>query len=359
VDFTHGKELGITIAGQPFPHLFFELVLSYSGWRFVDLAFGETFEALRQGIQDALWVLGGVPEVVRSDNLSAATRELKETKGRTLNQQYAALLEHYGLRSTRTNRGASHENGVVEQAHYRLKSAITQALLLRGSRDFSSVAAYRSFVQEVVQKRHQGSQAKLAAEQRRLRPLPPAPVPEYTTYRTRVMKWGTIRVTHKTYSVPSRLQGHEVEVRQYTDHLEVYYQGHLTAQLARLHGEQSARIDYRHIIWSLMRKPGAFARYRFREHLFPTETFKEAYEALSRWRGQRADIEYVRILHLAASTMECQVEQVLRLLLAAGKPFDYVAVRDLATPVTPQVPYLNSIPAPDLKLYDALLQGVR
>jgi len=116
------------------------------------------------------------------------------------------------------------------------------------------------------------------------------------------MKWGTIRVTHKTYSVPSRLQGHEVEVRQYTDHLEVYYQGHLTAQLARLHGEQSARIDYRHIIWSLMRKPGAFARYRFREHLFPTETFKEAYEALSRWRGERADIEYVRILHLAAST---------------------------------------------------------
>ena len=147
MDFTDAGELRINIAGLPFPHLFFEFILSHSGWRFVDLAFGETFEALQQGLQGALWALGGAPRVVRTDNLSAATHELKETKGRTLTQRYAALLEHYGLQATRTNPRSSHENGVAEQAHYRLKSALAQALIIRGSRDFPSVAAYSAFVQ--------------------------------------------------------------------------------------------------------------------------------------------------------------------------------------------------------------------
>jgi hypothetical protein len=149
-----------------------------------------------------------------------------------------------------------------------------------------------------------------------------------------------------------------VEVRQYADQLEVYYKDQLVAQLERLHGEQKARIDYRHVIWSLMRKPGAFARYRFRDQLFPTQTFKLAYEALVRWRGERADIEYVRILHLAAGTLESRVEQALSQLLAQGDPFDYAGVRDLAAPVMPQVPLLTSLGAPDLKVYDALLQVV-
>ena len=358
LDFTHGGELEVTIGSQPFPHLFFEFVLSYSGWRFVDLAFGETFEALRQGVQGALWTLGGAPQVVRSDNLSAATHQLKETRGRTLTQRYGALLEHYGIRSTRTNPRSPHENGVAEQAHYRLKTAINQALILRGDRDFPDVAAYQTLVQEVVAKRNQRSQTKLAEERGYLQPLPPAPVPEYTVYRTKVGRWGTIRATHQTYSVPSRLQGYEVEVRQYADQLEVYYKDQLVARMDRLHGEQKARIDYRHVIWSLVRKPGAFARYRFRDQLFPTQTFKLAYEALVRWRGERADIEYVRILHLAAGTLESRVEQALSQLLAQGDPFDYAGVRDLAAPVMPQVPQLASLGVPDLKVYDALLQGV-
>ena len=358
LDFTDAGELGVTIVGQPFPHLFFEFILSHSGWRWVDLAFGETFEALQKGLQGALWALGGVPQVVRTDNLSAATHELRETKGRTLNQRYAALLEHYGLQATRTNPRSSHENGVAEQAHYRLKTALAQALLLRGSRDFLSVAAYGAFVQAVVDKRNRRVQGKLAGERPHLRPLPQAAVPEYTTWRTRVKKWSTIRVTNKTYSVPSRLCGHEVEVRQYADYLDVYYKGHLVERLERVRGEQQARIDYRHIIWSLVRKPGAFARYRFREHLFPTQVFRLAYEALSRWHAGRADVEYVRILHLAASTLQARVERALSRLLLSDGPFDYAAVRELASPAPLQIPQLLSLSAPDLKVYDALLQGV-
>ena len=54
-DFTHGTELGVTILGQPFRHLLFQFLLVYSGWRWVGLAFGETFEALVGGLQGALW----------------------------------------------------------------------------------------------------------------------------------------------------------------------------------------------------------------------------------------------------------------------------------------------------------------
>lgn len=146
-------------------------------------------------------------------------------------------------------------------------------------------------------------------------------------------------------------------MRQYADQVEVYYKGQLVERMERIRGSGQARIDYRHIIHSLVRKPGAFARYRFREHLFPTETFKLSYDALREWKGERADVEYVRILHLAATTMESEVDRTLACLLESGKPFDYPMVRDLVAPASPQVPHLESLRAPDLKVYDALLMG--
>ena len=320
MDFTHCGELGVTVGGEPFGHLLFHFVLSHSGWRYVDLAYGETFAALVKGMQGALWELGGVPEVVRTDNLSAATHELKGSGGRALNERYAAVLAHYGLRSTRTNPRSSHENGVAEQGHHRLKDAIGQALVLRGSRDFGSVDVYLSFVRQVSDKRNRLIIAKVEHERRHLRPLPPAPVPEYVVYRTKVRRWSTVRVSNHTYTVPSRLIGMEVEVRQYADHLEVCYKGRLVERMDRVHGAGQAGIDYRHVIGSLVRKPGAFARYRYREHMFPTETFRLAYDALREWKGERADVEYVRILQLAATTMESGVARALRLLLVRARP---------------------------------------
>ena len=153
-DFTHGNSLGVTIAGRAYPHLLFQLILSHSGWRYAEVAAGETFLALKQGLQAALWSLGGVPQVVRSDNTSAATHEMRRSRGRALNDAYEALLDHYGLRSTRINRGQSHENGVAEQGHYRLKDAIDQALILRGSRDFDTAYDYALFVGQMVRRRN-------------------------------------------------------------------------------------------------------------------------------------------------------------------------------------------------------------
>jgi hypothetical protein len=171
-----------------------------------------------------------------------------------------------------------------------------------------------------------------------------------------VRRWSTIRVGGKTYSVPSRLIGHEVEARQHPDVVEVYYRGRLVETMPRIRGEGEARIDYRHVIWSLVRKPGAFARYRYREELFPTLVFRRAYDALQAARGDRADVEYVRTLHLAASTLEANVERALVTLLERGEPFDYAAVKALASPEQPRVPVV-AIPAVDLGAYDQLLGG--
>ena len=354
-DFTHCGELKVTIAGQSYPHLLFQLILSHSGWRYAEVAAGETFLALQQGLQNALWTLGGVPEVVRSDNTSAATHELRSSRGRALNDNYAALLDHYGLRSTRINPGQSHENGIAEHAHYRLKDAIDQALILRGSRDFDTADDYASFVRQMVERRNRLVQGKLEQELLCLRSLPPAPVPEYVNYQSKVRKWCTIQVAGHSYSVPSRLIGKEVQIRLYADWVEVYYQGHRVERMERVRGEGEANVNYRHVIGSLVRKPGAFARYRFREQLFPTRHFRLTYDALRQWRGERADVEYVRILHLAATTMAATVDSALSLLLEAGESFDYAEVRDLAEPKAPEAPLLTLSGQPDLKVYDRLL----
>ena len=188
-----------------------------------------------------------------------------------------------------------------------------------------------------------------------LGPLPPTPLPEYVNYRDRVRKWSTIQVAGRTYTVPSRLIGKEVQVRLYADWVEVCYKDHLVERMERVGGEREASVNYRRVIGSLVRKPGAFARYRFREQLFPTRQFRLAYDALSQWRGERADVEYVRILHLAATTMEATVDSALALLLETGRPSDYGDVRDLAEPRPPDAPALTLGAQPDLKVYDSLL----
>lgn len=357
MDFTHATQLGVTIGGEPLRHLLFVFKLSYSGWTRASLAFGETFEALVAGLQGALWELGGCPEVVRHDNLSAATHELQKSRGRSLTTRFKAVLDHYDMKSTRINPGKSNENGVVEKGNDLVKTALEQALLLRGDRDFESLEAYAAFVQKTVERsQNRHVVERLAVERQHFKPLPPNPVPNYTVHSPRVRRWSTVRVGGRAYSVPSRLIGHEVKVRQYADVLEVRYRDQLVETMPRLRGELDVRIDYRHIIWSLVRKPGAFARYKYREELFPSMTFRRAYDALKRWRGERADVEYVRILHLAASTMESQVEHALEELLGAGERFDYAAVKQVASPRRPDVPDI-SIPEPDLLAYDQLLGG--
>jgi hypothetical protein len=357
-DFTDCRELGVTIAGVAFEHLLFQLVLSFSKWRWVGLALSETFEALVRGLQGAFWELRGVTRVWRSDNLSAATHQLPEG-GRELNRRFAQVLDHYGATSTRIQPGNSHENGVVEKGHDVLKSALNQALILRGSRDFATEDIYMAFVGAVRDRLNEGKPSALLEEERKhLLPLPSTRLPDYTKHTATVRRWSTIHFAKHVYSVPSRLIGCEVEVRQHPDVVEVYYGDRKkpTAVMPRIRGERYHQVDYRHVIWSLVKKPGAFARYRYREELFPTLTFRRAYDAIVDARGERADVEYVRILHLAASTMQADVELALTTLLENGARIDFAAVKSLAAPEKPAVPELQ-IPKPDLTVYDRLLAG--
>lgn len=357
IDFTHGTDLGVTIAGEPLPHLLFEFVLSYSHWTWVSVAFGETFEALVAGVQGALWALGAVPAVLRSDNLSAATHELKQSNGRDLTRRFRAVLDHYGLRSSRITPGRAHENGVAEQAHRRLTSLVAQALLVRGHAAFADLASYEAFVQEVVAYwRNRPAAARLAEERPALHALPAAAMPSYTTYWPVVRRWSTIRVAHRTYSVPATLMGHTVEARVHPNVVEVRYRDQVVQTMPRLRGEDEHRIDYRHVIGWLVRKPGAFARYRYREDLYPSVTFRRAYDALARTHGERADVEYLRILQLAATAGETRVADALAALVDQADGFDYVAVQARVVPRVLTIPVVH-IPPPDLRVYDALRTG--
>lgn len=357
IDFTHGTDLGVTVGGEPFPHLLFEFVLSYSHWTWVTVAFGETFEALVAGVQGALWALGGVPQVLRSDNLSAATHELKARGGRELTPRFRAVLEHYGIRSSRITPGRAHENGVAEQAHRRLKALVAQALLVRGHAAFADVATYTAFVQEVVAYwRNRPAAARLAEEQPTLGPLPSAAIPSYTTYYPVVRRWSTIRVAHRTYSVPARLMGHTVEARVHPDVVEVRYREQVVQTMPRLRKEDEHRIDYRHVIGWLVRKPGAFARYRYREDLYPSVLFRRTYDALVQTYGERADLEYLRLLQLAATAGETRVAAVLLALLDQGGDVAYVTVQAQVAPPVLTVPVIH-MAAPDLTIYDALRAG--
>ena len=315
----------------------------------------ESYEALLLGVQEALWRLSGVVEVLRSDNLSAATHELPVSGGRALTRRYQSLLDHYGLTSIRIFPRKAHENGVVEQAHRRTKSILAQMLVLRGSHDFPSVDEYQRWVREVIEREHNALLGeKLVEERRHLRPLPMIALPAYTTFTVRVRRWSTIRVVNHTYSVPARLIGERVRVHLHHDQLEVYYAGKLVERLPRLRGQRWARIDYHHVIWSLVKKPGAFARYRWREELFPSLVFRRTYDALRDFHSERADPEYVRILYLAAVSGEQLVERTLGELLEGGERFDADRVRHTVRPERPIMPTVI-IGAPDLKVYDALL----
>jgi hypothetical protein len=174
-----------------------------------------------------------------------------------------------------------------------------------------------------------------------------------------VSEWSTIRVKHCAYSVPSRLMGEVLRVRIYEDRIEAHFGNAVQLACERLVGRNLHRIDYRHVIWSLVRKPGAFARYVYREEMFPSLIFRRAYDAIQTpHHGTKGDLEYLRILHLAASTMQADVEAVLAQLLAAGEPVTSEAVKArVTTTLRPTVPEMVA-PEIDLGAYDALLGQV-
>lgn len=355
-DFTDMGALSVRIAGEPFAHLCYHFVLTYSNWEAVSLCTSESFEALSEGLQGALWRLGAVPLEHRTDNLSAATHDLRTSRGRGFTVRYRELLDHYGLRGSKNTPGRAHENGDVESAHAGFKGAVEQRLRLWGSRDFESLEAYWAFLDGLLAERNAAHAEQVAEELSVMRPLPVRRLPAYQEITATVSRFSLIRVVSKRYSVPSRLIGHRLRVRLYASEIEVEYQGQLIGRYPRLCGQGAYHIDYRHLIHSLLRKPGAFQRYRYRDALFPTLTFRRCYDALCERSSRWADLEYVRILHLAATTMESQVEAAIAALIEAGEVPEYERVKAKVAP-PPEIPTPEvHLEPPDLGLYDALIE---
>jgi transposase len=355
-DFTDMRKLGVRVAGEPFAHLLYHFVLTYSNWESVSICPSESFESLSAGVQTALWRLGGVPIEHRTDNLSAATHDLADSRGRDFTVRYRELLDHYGLRASRNFPGNAHENGDVESANGGLKTAIDQRLRLRGSRDFSSREAYEGFLELCITARNATRRERIDEERGYLRALPVRPLPSYRELYATVSRSSSVRILNRSYSVSSRLRGCRLRVRLHAERIELEYRGERVAAMTRLVGREMHRIDYRHIIHTLVRKPGAFRNYVFREALFPGLEYRRAYDSLLAERSDQADLNYVRILHLAATDGEEVVRAVLAGLLAGGAVPMYETVREAVRGSrTPNgVPYLE-IAAPDLTVYDRLL----
>ncbi len=228
---------------------------------------------------------------------------------------------------------------------------------MRGSRDFETPAAWEAFVHDVLTKANANRGPRVAEELRVMRPLAVKRLPEFSEERVRVSDWSTIRVKKRSYSVPSRLIGEWLRVHVYDDRIEAYF-ADLELCCERLRGDHLHRIDYRHVIWSLVRKPGAFERYVYREEMFPSLAFRRAYDAIQTpHRGVKGDLEYLRILHLAASTIDADVDAALELLLDDGRAITVDAVRAVVSQAASgavSVPELAP-PTVDLDTYDALL----
>jgi hypothetical protein len=359
-DFTHMNELGVTIARQSFPHMLFHFVLTYSNWEDVTLCYTESFESLSEGLQNALWELGGVPLAHQTDRMTTAVNNTCDDK--EFQSRYQALMRHYRLEPQKIQTGKANENGDIEQRHHRLKRAIDQALLLRNSRDFSSVSEYKDFLRALMVQLNAGRKDRLRVEMQYLRTLPESRLESLKRMTARVDSGSLIFVDRNTYSVNSRLIGEQVEARLSADTVEVWYGGKKVEDMPRLRGRSKHRIDYRHVIDWLVRKPGAFENYRYREDLFPTSRFRMVWDALREHAPLRCQKHYLEILQVAAQQGEAKVDEALRHLLEAGEmgegKLNARAVCDLLARAT-NLPAATEIAVSevDLTSFDALLDA--
>jgi hypothetical protein len=357
-DFCHLSDLGVTIAGRPFGHLLYHFTLTYSNWETGRICFAESFESLSEGLQQALFELGGVPKRHRTDSLTAAVHRPTPDHRRQFTERYQALLSHYGLAAQATNPGRANENGDVESRHHRFKEALDQQLMLRGSREFGNRAEYAAFLRQLFDQLNAGRQERLREELVLLRPLPATRLDACKRLRVRVGPSSTLAVQKNSYSVHSRLIGEWVEVRIFAEELEVWYGQKRVEHFPRLRGSGGHRIEYRHVIDWLVRKPGAFANYRYRDDLFPTSRFRMAYDQLAARSPGRAEREYLAILQLAARESETGVDESLRLLLDNDQPVSSAAVKQRMQAGEAVSPATSVRVAPvDLRCYDALLAG--
>ena len=358
-DFTHIQSLAITISGEPLQALLCHVVLPYSNWQWATRCHSESFLALKIGLQEAVFRLGKVPQWHQTDNSTGATHRVGQG-GRQFNEDYLDLMAHLGVQPRTIALGCKEQNGSVEALNGALKRALDQQLQLRGSREFASEHAFDDGLAHYLHTANQRRHTRLEQELQQMRPLQVPRLPQYQAFERRVSRNSTINVQANIYSVPPRLIGHTVTVHRYETTLSIYYHDQLIQTLPRLKGRSQHAVDYRHVIHALVKKPQAFARYRYQSALFPGPIFRQTYQRLQdRLAGLQGDSEYLRVLYLAATDSQSEVESALELLLDDRQLPSAEAVKALVTSGQPPPPPPLSLPAIQLHSYDALLEQAR
>ena len=359
-DFTDTSALGITVAGIVLGHRLYHFRLAFSGFEHAHVVLGgESFVALAEGLQNALWALGGVPKEHRSDSLSAAFRNLDRDGQEDLTQRYQALMRHYEMAPTRNNRGVAHENGSIESAHGHLKKALEDALLLRGSRDFDALDGYRRFVDEIVGRRNAHNRKRIELERPQLRSLPKRRTADYEEKTVTVTSSGGFILRRVFYTAPSRLIGHRLRVHLYDDRLDCFLGATPILTLRRGRPISDSKgghvVDYRHVIHALRRKPMALLNLVYRDQLFPRAAYARAFEALLAREGEkRACRTMVGLLALAHDrTCEAELATLIEAGLDAGRLPDLDRLRERFLPDAASIPEVV-VELASLSLYDEL-----
>ncbi len=363
-DFTDARGLGVTIAEQPLAHRLYHFVLAYSGWEHAAVVLGgESFPALAENLQNALWTLGGVPQEHRTDSLSAAYRNLDAHAAADITRRYESFCGHYGMLASRNNPGEAHENGSIEAHNNHLKVALDQALILRGSRDFPDLASWRRFVDEVVARRNRRREAAARIEMAALRPLPARRTTDFTEVVARVTKTGGFLVHSVFYSAPSQLIGQRLRVHVHDDRIEAFLGAtHVVTHPRRRGRGDGVRVhcvNYRHVIHALRRKPQALAGSIYRDGLFPRSEYAEAWAALSAALPRRdACRRMVDLLGLAHDEgCEAELASLIADTLGQGALPEALALKRRLEPRRRVLPDDTPVALTDLASFDALLEG--
>jgi len=363
-DFTKLKKVKITIKDQPFTHLLYHFRMAFSGWCSVRVIHGgESYAALAEGLQDALWRLGAVPREHRSDSLSAAFKNLTKDESEDITRRYQQLCQHYGMVPSRNNRGKGHENGSIESPHGHLKKRIHQALLLRDSCNFDSVTSYEHFLNEIVRKINSRKRDKIEEERQYLQVLPLQRTIDYTELIVRVSTSSTILVKRVLYTVPSRLIGESLRVHIYDNRLDVYFGATHTVTLTRKftpdNNHRARQVDYRHGIASLERKPQAFRYSQLRDDLLPNDTYKKVWSWLDlEMLPRKACKTMVGILALACrADCEKQLGDYLNEMMFRKEIPNLYKLQQKFEKRKKPVPYVE-IEQPLSESYDELLVGI-
>ncbi len=360
-DFTEMGDLGVGVAGVVLEHRLYHFRLACSGFEHAHVILGgESYVALAEGLQNALWALGGAPREHRSDSLSAAFRNLNRAARADLTTRYDALCLHYGMEPSRNNRGIAHENGSIESPHGHLKRAIRDALLLRGSANFPDLEAYRRFIDEILIRKNARNERRITAERAQLQPLPAHRTCDYEDTSAVVTSSGGFTLKKVFYTVPSRLVGHRLRVKLYDDRLELLIGATALLTLERgrpgPNGKHGHVVDYRHVIHALRRKPMALLNLVYRDQLFPREAYRLTFERLRAVSDKVACKTLVELLSLAHDrACEAQLAGILSGHLAADRLPDVAALRVRFAPDPAQLPEVWVELAP-LSLYETLTE---